>query len=238
MGTLVRITVYTPESADAARQAFRAGFDRIRDLDADLSDYKPDSELNPSYGRPSAGPARQPRSLRGACQAAQELAEATGGAFDVTQGPVIRLWRQARRGGASARRPALGEAAARTGFRKLRLDDAQRHGHSSIREGMALDVGGIAKGYAASEALARIGALGVRSAMVAVSGDLAFSDAPPGHARLAHRAARPDRRAAGVPAILELTNAAVSTAGTARTAPRRRRPPLLPHRRSGDRAWD
>src|SRR6266545_1880809 len=41
MGTLVRITVYTA-TADDARAAFRAGFDRIRDLDNTLSDYKPD----------------------------------------------------------------------------------------------------------------------------------------------------------------------------------------------------
>ena len=45
---------------------------------------------------------------------------------------------------------------------------------------MALDVGAIGKGYAASEALAALGRLGIRSALVAVSGDLAFSDAPPG----------------------------------------------------------
>ena len=45
MGTLVRITLYTPDE-ESARQAFRAGFDRIADLDRILSDYKPDSELN------------------------------------------------------------------------------------------------------------------------------------------------------------------------------------------------
>ena len=45
MGTLVRITVYAPAES-AANEAFRAAFDRIRDLDSTLSDYKPDSELN------------------------------------------------------------------------------------------------------------------------------------------------------------------------------------------------
>ena len=45
MGTLVRITVYTRRKSPA-RRAFRAAFDRIRDLDAILSDYRPDSELN------------------------------------------------------------------------------------------------------------------------------------------------------------------------------------------------
>ena len=40
MGTLVRVTVYTPDE-QAAKAAFRAAFDRIRDLDAILSDYRP-----------------------------------------------------------------------------------------------------------------------------------------------------------------------------------------------------
>src|SRR5262245_25581667 len=45
MGTLVKITVYA-STEDEARRAFRAGFDRIGELDAILSDYKPDSELS------------------------------------------------------------------------------------------------------------------------------------------------------------------------------------------------
>src|SRR5947208_16567518 len=45
MGTLVQVTVYTPDE-QTAKAAFRAAFDRIRDLDDILSDYKPDSELN------------------------------------------------------------------------------------------------------------------------------------------------------------------------------------------------
>ena len=79
--------------------------------------------------------------------------------------------------------------------------------------GMALDVGAIGKGYAASEAIEVLGGLGVRSALVAVSGDLAFSEAPPGQRgwRIGVHSGEP---APGVPAMLELTNAAVSTSGS------------------------
>jgi thiamine biosynthesis lipoprotein len=213
MGTLVKITVYTPDD-EAARRAFRAGFDRIRDLDALLSDYKADSELSRLTSAAVGRPTPISRDLFAVLSAAQQIAEASGGAFDVTQGPVIRLWREARKTHTLPAAPALAEAAARTGYRKLHLE-ASRHTVTLDREGMALDVGGIAKGYAASEALATIGGLGVRSAMVAVSGDLAFSDAPPGARgwRIALHDL-PDG-AAGVPATLELTNAAVSTAGPA-----------------------
>ena len=78
---------------------------------------------------------------------------------------------------------------------------------------MALDVGAIGKGYAASEALEVLGRLGVRSALVAMSGDLAFSDAPPGHHGWRIAIDSGGRTVEGVPSVLELTHAAVSTSG-------------------------
>jgi thiamine biosynthesis lipoprotein len=167
MGTLVKITVYT-SGEDDARRAFRAGFDRIAALDAILSDYKPDSELNRIAGIAVGAPVEVSRDLFTVLEAARELAEATAGAFDVTQGPVIRLWREARRSRHVPDEDALREAASRTGYQKLHVD-RDRCTVRLDQAGMALDVGGIAKGYAASEALAAITGLGVRSSMVAIS---------------------------------------------------------------------
>ena len=178
MGTLVRITVYT-SGEQAARDAFRAAFDRIRDLDRILSDYRPDSELNQITRTAVGREVRVSEDLFAVLDKSQDLAEATGGAFDVTQGPVIRLWREARKIARVPDPAALREAAARGGFRKLHLN-ASRRSVTLDAAGMALDVGAIGKGYAASEAIEVLGRLGVRSALVAVSGDLAFSDAPPG----------------------------------------------------------
>jgi FAD:protein FMN transferase len=213
MGTLARITVHAASEA-AARRAFRAGFDRLRELDATLSDYKADSELN----RVAAVAVRRPtvvsRDLFAVLSAAQDLAVATGGGFDVTQAPVIRLWREARKAHRLPDAAALHEAAGRTGYRSLRLDRSRRTLELD-KERMALDVGGIAKGYAASEALAALGGLGIRSAMVAVSGDLAFSGAPPGTRGWRIGLHDVTGEPSGVPAVIELANAAVSTAGPA-----------------------
>jgi thiamine biosynthesis lipoprotein len=79
--------------------------------------------------------------------------------------------------------------------------------------GMALDVGAIGKGYAASEAIEVLDDLGVRSALVAISGDLAFSQAPPGQRGWRIAIHSEDPSVVNVPRVLELTNAAVSTAG-------------------------
>jgi thiamine biosynthesis lipoprotein len=210
MGTLVRITVYA-SGEGAARDAFHAAFDRIRDLDGVLSDYRPDSELN-TVTKTVGSPVRVSEDLFVVLAASENLAEATGGAFDITQGPVIRLWREARKTGIAPDRSALQEAASRSGFRKLHLD-AEHRTVTFDMAGMALDVGAIGKGYAASEAIEVIGGLGIRSALVAVSGDLAFSEAPPGQRGWRIAIDSGDTPVEGVPAVLELTNAAVSTSG-------------------------
>src|SRR5215217_4641042 len=214
MGTLVKITLYAP-GEDEARGAFQAAFSRIRALDRTLSDYRPDSELNRLSTTPAGAAVGLSDDLWRVLSASQDLAVATDGAFDVTQGPVIRLWRAARGTGRLPDEHALGEAAGRSGYRKLHIDGATRTATLDA-PGMALDVGAIGKGYAASEALAVLRGRGVRSALVAVSGDLAFGDAPPGKSgwRIAiHEDA--ESQAQGIPAVLELTNAAVSTAGAA-----------------------
>ena len=212
MGTLVRITVYTA-TADDARAAFRAGFDRIRDLDDTLSDYKPDSELTRITSRAVRRAVPVSDDLFAVLSASQRLAEETGGAFDVTQGPVVRLWREARKSGRVPDPRSLQEAAQRSGFRKLHLD-ARAHTVRFDMPGMALDVGAIGKGYAASEALAAITRRGVRSALVAISGDLAFSHPPPGQRGWRVQVHSETPAAVGVPATLELANAAVSTSGS------------------------
>jgi thiamine biosynthesis lipoprotein len=212
MGTLVRITVYAPGEA-VARDAFRFAFDRIRDLESILSDYRPDSELN-QVTRAGAGRAVPvSKDLFAVLAASQDLAEETGGAFDITQGPVIRLWREARQTTRVPDAAALRGAASRGGFRRLHLDAVHRTVTFDMA-GMALDVGAIGKGYAASEALEVLEGLGVRSALVALSGDLAFSEAPPRQRGWRIGLRQGDAAIAGVPEALELTNAAVSTSGS------------------------
>jgi thiamine biosynthesis lipoprotein len=213
MGTLVRITVFTTDE-ETARKAFRAGFDRIRDLDATLSDYVADSELSRVTREAVGTPVSVSADLFAVLRASQALAIDTRGAFDITQGPVIRLWREARKLKRVPDEAALREASQRSGYRHMQLDERRRTVSFDIPD-MALDVGAIGKGYAASEALTAITGAGVRSALVAVSGDLAFSDAPPGQHGWRIRVHRGDVGDASVPPVLLLTHAAVSTSGNA-----------------------
>lgn len=212
MGTLVRITLYAPDE-QAARTAFAAAFDRIRALDRALSDYQPDSELNQLTTRAVGRPVRISEDLFTVLTASQKLAEATDGAFDVTLGPVVRLWREARRTQRLPDATALQAAAARTGLGKLHLDARARTALLDI-PGMALDLGAIGKGYAASEAVATLTRIGTRRALVAISGDLAFSDAPPGRRGWRVGVHALDQTVTDIPQTIELTHAAVSTSGS------------------------
>lgn len=202
MGTLVSIKLYARDAAQA-KAAFGAAFQRIAQLDDALSDYKPESELN-RVGRAACHRAvKVSDDLYRVLAASQTLSQESGGAFDITVGPVTRMWREARRTRQMPDPDLLDAALSHCGFRKLHLD-AVRRTVTLDEEGMQLDAGGIAKGYAADEALRAITKMGIRSALVAMSGDLAFSDAPPG--RRGWTIGLPDR-------TLELANAAVSTSG-------------------------
>ena len=213
MGTLVRITVYAPDE-QSAKDAFRAGFDRIAALDRTLSDYRSDSELNTVTRTAVGREVRVSDDVFAVLEASQRLAQATSGAFDVTQGPVIRLWRDTRKTGRLPDPAALRDAGERSGFRKLHLDPRSKSVRVDVA-GMQLDVGAIGKGYAASEALESITRLGVRSALVAISGDLAFSAAPPGRRGWHIGMHTEDPAVLGIPQSLELTHAAVSASGNA-----------------------
>lgn len=161
MGTLVRITIYANDASP-----MRAAFDRIRELDERLSDYKADSELNRLC---RAREMHVSEDLFRVLESAQRLSRLTDGAFDVTIGPITHLWRLGKKP----------ETMAQVGWRNMSLD--RKHRTVTLKlAGMQLDLGAIAKGYAADEALKTLRGLGVKRALIAVSGDIVAGDAPPG----------------------------------------------------------
>lgn len=211
MGTLFRIKLYA-ESPQQANAGFKAAFARIAQLDETLSDYKPGSELNTITLRAVHNPVHVPKDLFTILAASQKLSAETNGAFDVTVGPLTHLWRIARRQNRLPDQEELASALARTGYRKFHLNPAEETVEFE-EPGMQLDAGGIAKGYAADEALSILTSLGIHSALVAASGDLAFSNAPPGEPGWKIGLDSFDSSASPFTRVLNLSNAAVSTSG-------------------------
>ena len=107
------------------------------------------------------------------------MSERSGGAFDVTVGPVVRLWRRARRDRKMPAPERLAKARALVGSDQMRLDPKART-VQLLKPGMKLDLGGIAKGYASDEAIAVLKRHGIDRALVAGAGDIVVSGPPPG----------------------------------------------------------
>ena len=177
MGTKMRIVLYAV-SEEQARTAATAAFLRIQQLDEIMSDYNSGSELM--------------RLCREACQVARPVtpdlfrileesrrfSDLSQGAFDVTVGPVVALWREARRNKQLPDGKELERARDRVGYKKITLNPE----NSSVRleqPGMRLDLGGIGQGYAADQALAILTARGIPRALVDAGGDIAMGPAPP-----------------------------------------------------------
>jgi thiamine biosynthesis lipoprotein len=178
-----------------------------------MSDYDPDSELSRlsrSSGQGKAVPVSD--DLWFVLNTAQALAERSTGAFDVTVGPYVNLWRRARRQHQLPDPARLAEARKSVGYRHVRLD-RKRHTIELLAPNMRLDLGGIAKGYAVGEAIKVLQDQGVGSALVEGGGDMAVSDPPPG--KLGWRIELSSVDATNPPPArwLALTNCAVSTSG-------------------------
>ncbi len=178
MGAKFGVVLYA-ENAELATRAFQAAAERAGELDDALSDYDPDSELS-RLGRasPTNRPVEMSSDLAKVLTAAQTLSERSDGAFDVTVGPLTRLWRRARRRKSLPDPKRLQAARRSVGFQSLVIDPQERVAEL-LKPHMRLDLGGIAKGYAADEMLSVLARHGVQAALVNAGGDIAVLGAPP-----------------------------------------------------------
>jgi thiamine biosynthesis lipoprotein len=177
MGVPFRIVMYAP-SENAAREAAEAAFKRVSDLNDIMTDYEYDSELS-KLGRTSGTATRVKVSdeLWTVLSKSQEISKASNGAFDVTVGPLIQVWRKVRREKKLPSPETIEKARARVGYTNMILKD---HTVELRAKDMRLDLGAIAKGYAADEAVRVLKEHGITRALAAASGDMRLGDAPPG----------------------------------------------------------
>ena len=213
MGTTFRIALYATDK-ETAKKAADAAFARVAELDAIMSDYKQSSELMQlckRFATEVVEPVRVSDDLFVVLSAAEELSKKCDGAFDVTVGPVVQLWRHARRTQELPDAKEFAAARAKVGYAKVKLDTAKKTVQLTT-PGMLIDLGGIAKGYAADEALKLLKeTFGIASALVAASGDITCGDPPPGEKAWTVEIAPISK--SEKPRTLALANAAVSTSG-------------------------
>lgn len=205
MGTKVRIVFYapSPENAEAGR---KAAFAVMKDVDDLMSDYKPESELSRLSASSGQGPVPVTQQLFDVLQRSIDTARISDGTFDITVGPLVRLWRRSRKEGKLPTPKEIADAKSHIGWQKLRLDPVQRTAEL-LEPDMILDLGGIAKGYACDKAIEALKKLGITRALVDTGGGMALGDPPPD---------KPGWRIGmlgDASKILQLSNCGVSTSG-------------------------
>jgi thiamine biosynthesis lipoprotein len=209
MGTVCRIEAGHP-LPDRAAPAIEAALDEVARWESILSDYDPESELSRLNAGATGGTFTCTRDLFAFLTESLDLSARTGGAFDITVGPLVDLY-DLRNGG---RWPAASEvraALARTGWRRLGLDPAARTA-SFLTAGMRLDPGAIGKGYALDAAASVLRDRRVGWAVLDFGGQILVVGAGPSGCGVPIAIAAAGRSAPAAGRVF-LRNASASTSG-------------------------
>lgn len=177
MGIDARMVVYATNK-QVVDKACEAAFKRIAELEDIMSDYRPKSELMRLCAQPKGKPIKISKDLFTVFERCQTISRRSGGAFDITVGPLVQLWRKARKEGKMPDPLFIANAKKLVGYKKLKLDSRSQTATLAM-DGMRLDLGGIGKGYASDEALKVLRKNGVKIALIEMGGDLVLGDAPP-----------------------------------------------------------
>jgi thiamine biosynthesis lipoprotein len=207
MGVRASIVLYAPD-APRAEAAASAAFDELSRLEAMMSDYRADSEVSRLARDAGCRPVPISPELAHLLRLARRIHAESGGAFDITVAPAVELWRAARRTGALPDEYSLARVRGLIDGAAIHVETAASGITAQLpRKGMRIDLGAIAKGFAAQRAVALLRSLGYPHCLVALAGDIFAGDAPPREQGW--------RVALDVPpgSVLLLRNQGVSTSG-------------------------
>lgn len=210
MGTQVTVTVV---AADRARgnAAIDAALAEVRRLDEMMSLYKGTSEINRVNSAAGKHPETVSPEMIEVAEVAAQISELTGGAFDITIGPLVLLWQNRLRENKTPADPELAVAAQRVGYKNIVINK-QASTLFLRKPGMLLDFGGVAKGYAADKAAQVLRKHGIENGIVALAGDIRVMGRRPDNSPWRITVQHP-REQGKTLAVLELSNKVVSTSG-------------------------
>jgi FAD:protein FMN transferase len=173
---------FTPANAQLAEEAWSY----LVGIDAIFNDYHDDSEIG-RINRGGPGTYTLSPQLAEAFTAAITLNRLSGGAFDITVGPLRRLYRQAEKDGHFPTAEAIAEARSRIGAETFVLDGMTL---TVLKAGVSFDFGGLIKGMAVDHVMALLSRAGSTAALVQCGGETAcFGFSPRGER---HRLGIPD----------------------------------------------
>lgn len=211
MDTMVTVTVVAA-SEEKAGAAIEKAFGVIAHLDGLLSAFSEQSEVSLVNRSAGIAPVKVSAETLELTAMALDVAEKTDGAFDITIGAESVLWDFVTK-----RRPddaVIRERLGLVNYRLVRIDKKQ----STVflpKKGMRIDLGAVAKGYAADKAVEELKRQGLAAGLVAVAGDIRGYGRKPDRSgwSVGIRNPRMTGRDDEIMAVLELRDRAVSTSG-------------------------
>jgi len=182
MGSTYSIALYGTDRA-VMEEAADAAFDEVKRLDEMLSNYKLESEWSRINRLAAEKPVRVSPEMFRLLAACLEYSRESEGAFDISVGPLMKVWGFYKGSGHLPHRPEVQAALTKVGYRHIHLDPAAQTVWFD-RAGVELDPGGIGKGYAVDRMVDILKQKGTRIALVAGSGSSIYGlGAPPDDAR-------------------------------------------------------
>lgn len=167
MNTYVSIRAF----GAGAQAAVGAAFDEMRRVEGLMSRFVPTSDISRVNQAAGADPVRVSDETFMLLEKAQECSQLSGGAFDITIGPVVDAWGFGTDSPHVPDQGALAKATALVNFRAVGLDPVAKTARLAV-PGMSIDLGGIAKGYAGDRAAAVLREHGVEHALIDAGGNI------------------------------------------------------------------
>jgi len=165
MGTVLEIALVVRAAEEAqARALLERAFAEVERLESVLSTWRPESDASRLNRAAGQGPVRVDPDLVAVLARARDGSALTAGAFDLTVGPLVALWREAARRDRLPSPAELAAAREKVGAHRIRLPGGSRA--ELPAPGMAVDLGGIGKGYALDRVAALLGEAGVDAALL------------------------------------------------------------------------
>jgi FAD:protein FMN transferase len=167
------------EDEKILKQSVNEAFDEVDRIDRLMSHYKKDSPLSKINREAAQHPVKVDRELWEFLIDCRNLSVLTDGAFDITVGPLMKAWGFFRGEGRMPTAKELLQAQKSVGYQHMRFDIPNQTIQFD-REGVELDLGGIAKGYAVDQAVAILKSHQIQRALISAGGSTLYAlGAPP-----------------------------------------------------------
>jgi thiamine biosynthesis lipoprotein len=212
MGATYTIALYGYDRERMAA-AVDAAFEEVRRLDRLLSNYRAESDLSEINRHAAERPVKVTPELFELLSSCQKYSAASEGAFDITVGPLMKVWGFYKGTGKLPRKEEIARVLGRVGYRDVVLDPERRTVRFT-KAGVELDPGGIGKGYAVDRMAGVLKEYGIESALISGGGSSIYGLGTPPHAEGWEVKIRDPKRPSRTVDTVYLRNESLSTSGT------------------------